>query len=171
MNAHIICDLTVVHFFKCIFNLGPRAVDMLRTPRYHNPALLEDLEGNTQKWYRTISPWAPNVFSAFGIATISVFLQIFGILSWRKQESEEIAKSRFESRHGVEYKLREDRIQTRRLSWRQAPEGGSKLLWPERARDTLFPQVLGLSIGRTAACWQSWWIRGSQSCVYLTSGK
>jgi len=29
MDAHIICDLTFVHLFKCVFNLGPRAVHML----------------------------------------------------------------------------------------------------------------------------------------------
>jgi len=51
--------------------------------------------------------------------------------------SEEIAKSRFEIRPGVDYKLREDIIQTRRLSWLQAPESGSKLLWHEEARDTV----------------------------------
>jgi len=28
MDAHRICDLTVVHLFKRIFNLGPRAVNM-----------------------------------------------------------------------------------------------------------------------------------------------
>jgi len=39
MDAHRIYDLTVVHLFKCIFNLGPRAVNMLRAPRYLNPAL------------------------------------------------------------------------------------------------------------------------------------
>ena len=31
----------------------------------------------------------------------------------------------------MEYKPREDSIQFRRLSWCQAPEGGSKLLWPD----------------------------------------
>jgi len=31
--------LIVVHLFKCIFNLGPRVVDMLQAPRYLNPAL------------------------------------------------------------------------------------------------------------------------------------
>jgi len=40
MDAHRIYDLTVIHFFKCIFNLGPRAINMLRAPRYLNPALL-----------------------------------------------------------------------------------------------------------------------------------
>jgi len=33
------CDLKVVHLFKCIFNLGSRAVNMLRVPRYLNPVL------------------------------------------------------------------------------------------------------------------------------------
>jgi len=40
MNAHRICDLTVDDLFMCIFNLGPHAVNMLRAPRYLNPALL-----------------------------------------------------------------------------------------------------------------------------------
>ena len=31
--------LTVVHWFKCIFNLEPRAVNMLQAPLYLNPAL------------------------------------------------------------------------------------------------------------------------------------
>jgi len=51
--------------------------------------------------------------------------------------SEEITKPRFLSRPGVEHKLWEYRIQTWRLSWFQAFEGDSKLLWPERARDTV----------------------------------
>jgi len=41
--------------------------------------------------------------------------------------SEEIAKPRFESRPGVEYKLWENGNQTRRLSWLQALEGDSEL--------------------------------------------
>jgi len=40
--------------------------------------------------------------------------------------NEEIAKPRFESRTGVEYKLQENRIQARRLSWFQAPGSGRK---------------------------------------------
>ena len=40
-DVHRICDITVVHLFKCIFNLGPRAVIMLRAPRNLNPALIE----------------------------------------------------------------------------------------------------------------------------------
>jgi len=32
-------DLTVVRLFKCIFNLGSRAVDILQAPRYLNLAL------------------------------------------------------------------------------------------------------------------------------------
>jgi len=54
-----------------------------------------------------------------------------------RAESEEIAKPKLGSRSGVEYKLREDRIQSRRLSWIQAYEGSSQLLWPERVRDTV----------------------------------
>ena len=39
MDTHRIYDLTVVHLFKCIFNLGPRALHMLQAPRHLNPAL------------------------------------------------------------------------------------------------------------------------------------
>jgi len=39
MDVHRICDLAVVHLFKCIFNLGPPRSFMLRAPRYLNPAL------------------------------------------------------------------------------------------------------------------------------------
>jgi len=49
--------------------------------------------------------------------------------------SEEIAKPRFESRPGVEYKLQEDGIQSWRFSWLQVSEGSSKLLWPKGFRD------------------------------------
>jgi len=52
-------------------------------------------------------------------------------------ESEESAKLRFESQPGVEYILRKNRIRTQRLSWLQAPEGSSKLLWPKRASNTV----------------------------------
>ena len=51
--------------------------------------------------------------------------------------SEEIAKPIFESRPGLEYKLREDGVQSRKLPGLQVPDGGSKLLWPERGRDTV----------------------------------
>jgi len=34
MDAHSIYDLIVIHLFKCIFNLGTRAFDMLQAPRY-----------------------------------------------------------------------------------------------------------------------------------------
>jgi len=37
----------------------------------------------------------------------------------------------------VEHELQEDRILTWRLSWFQEPESGSKLLCPERARETV----------------------------------
>jgi len=45
--------------------------------------------------------------------------------------SEEVAKPRFESQPGVEYELRQDGIQSLRLSWLQAYEGSSKILRPE----------------------------------------
>jgi len=39
MDVHKIYDLTVVRLFRCIFNLGPRAPNVLQAPRYLNPAL------------------------------------------------------------------------------------------------------------------------------------
>jgi len=39
MDAHRIYDLTVVHLFKCIFDLGPRALNMQKAPRYRNAVL------------------------------------------------------------------------------------------------------------------------------------
>jgi len=43
--------------------------------------------------------------------------------------------------------------QTRRLSWLQAPEGSSKLLWLKMVRDSLlYPSGVETSIGRTAPC-------------------
>ena len=76
--------------------------------------------------------------------------------------SKELAKPRFESWPGVEYKLQEDGIQSRTLFWLQASEG-SKLF---RYCD---PQVLESSAGRTAPCWWTWWTRGRQSCVPRSS--
>jgi len=58
--------------------------------------------------------------------------------------SEEVAKPRFESRLGVEYELQEDGIQSQRLSWLQASEGSSKLLWPLGFRDTVTCKYLNL---------------------------
>jgi len=40
MDTHRIFDLTVVHLFKRICNLGPRAVYMLQAPRHLNLALV-----------------------------------------------------------------------------------------------------------------------------------
>jgi len=51
--------------------------------------------------------------------------------------SEEITKSKFESRPSMGYKLREDGIQSQILFWLQVPEGSSKLLWPNEARNTV----------------------------------
>jgi len=39
MDARKICDLTVVHLFMCMFNLGHRTVNLQQAPRYLNPAL------------------------------------------------------------------------------------------------------------------------------------
>ena len=50
---------------------------------------------------------------------------------------EEVAEPRFESRPGMEYKLREDGVQSRGFSWLQASEGNSKLFRPERFGDTV----------------------------------
>jgi len=50
MDVHKIYDLTVVHLFMCILNLRPRAVNMLRAPRYLNPALL--IRQRTIRFYK-----------------------------------------------------------------------------------------------------------------------
>jgi len=44
---------------------------------------------------------------------------------------EEVAEVRLESPPGVEYKLSENGVQSRRFSWFQASDGSSKLFWPE----------------------------------------
>jgi len=48
MDAHRIYDLTVVHLCKCIFNLGPRGLNMLQAPRYFNPAVVRG--GQIRQW-------------------------------------------------------------------------------------------------------------------------
>jgi len=55
--------------------------------------------------------------------------------------SKEVAKLKFESRPGMEYKLREDGIPSWRLSWLQASEGSSKLFQPQGFGDTVTPGV------------------------------
>jgi len=37
-------EFVIQQLFKCIFNLGPRAVYILRAPRYLNPALVMSRE-------------------------------------------------------------------------------------------------------------------------------
>jgi len=39
MDVHRIYDKSCYHLFKCIFNLGPRTVNMLQAAHYLNPAL------------------------------------------------------------------------------------------------------------------------------------
>jgi len=56
--------------------------------------------------------------------------------------TEEVAKPRFASRPGVEYELRKDGVQSRRLFWLQVSEGNSKILRPKGFRDTV-----------TLTCW------------------
>jgi len=51
--------------------------------------------------------------------------------------TEEVAKPRFESPPGMEHELREDRVQSQRLSWLQAYEGSKKFLRPKGFRDTV----------------------------------
>ena len=47
---------------------------------------LEDLAGNTEQRYQSITLWVPTDFAGLEIANTSVLLQILGILSRRKQE-------------------------------------------------------------------------------------
>jgi len=47
---------------------------------------LSRILGGKQQRYGTVALWVPSSYSGLGIATISVLLQIFRILSWRMQE-------------------------------------------------------------------------------------
>jgi len=49
MDVYKIYDLTVVNLFKCVFNLGPRTVNMLQVPRCLNPAVAA-LVTTTSQW-------------------------------------------------------------------------------------------------------------------------
>ena len=98
-----------------------------------------------------------------------LFLHIFWNFELAHAGSEGVSKPRFKSRPGVECKLREDGIQSRRLSWLQASEGSSKLLRSIGFTDTMTCMVLESSIGRTAACWRACWPRDPHSCVPRSS--
>jgi len=82
---------------------------------------LEDNKGDTQQRYGTIALWVPLWLFRLRSPDLCNF-------ELGHAGSEEVAKPRFESRPSVEYKLQEDGIQSRRLSWLQVFEGSSKLL-------------------------------------------
>jgi len=75
-------------------------------------------------------------FFGLGIATICSSPDLWNF-ELAHAGTEEVAKPRFESRPGVEYELREDGIQSQRLSWLQTPEGSSKLRRPKGFSDTM----------------------------------
>jgi len=93
---------------------------------------LVDFKGETQQGYGTITLWVPQWL---------LWLRVLFARSWNFElahaGTEEVAKPRFESRPGVEYKIRKDGIQSWRLSWLHASEGNSKLLRPKGFRDTV----------------------------------
>jgi len=79
--------------------------------------------------------------------------------------SEEVTKRRVESRSGAEYKLGEDVVQSRRLSWVQASKGSNKLLRPEGLRETV-TLVLESSIRyHQVTCWCRLINNGSTSYI------
>jgi len=73
---------------------------------------------------------SPNGVSRWGSQLLVLFSR-----SWDFElvhaGSEEVAKPRFESHAGVEYELRENGIQSLRLSRLQAYKGSSKILRPK----------------------------------------
>ena len=72
------------------------------------------------------------------MATANALLRIFvWNIDLAYVGSAEVTKPRFESQSSMEYKLREDGIQSWRLSWLQASEVSNKLLRPKGFRDTV----------------------------------
>jgi len=108
---------------------------------------------------------SPSAFSDLGIKIISALLQIFRIFSWRMQELKEIAKTRFESRPGVEYnsgKMESSPgnfpgFRRLRAAARSSGLRGSEILWPScvgifhksdsflliSLKDSLYPVLCG----------------------------
>jgi len=86
-----------------------------------------------------------NRFSALGSELLVLFSRSWGFWVGAGRKCGNRKTSIWKPTQRVVYKLLENKIYTRRLPWLQAPEGGSKLLRREGARDTIFP-----SIGRTA---------------------
>jgi len=95
---------------------------------------LEDFKGDTQQGYGTVTLWVPQWLYWLRDRNSSPDLWSFELAHAR---TEEVAKPRFEGQPGGEYELREDGVQSRRLSWLQASEGSSKLLRPKGFRDTV----------------------------------
>jgi len=75
MDACRIYDLTVVHLFMCIFYLEPRSVNMLRAPRYLNPALGICLTHQiTHPCQVPVATVVSNLLEHFILSSISPFL-------------------------------------------------------------------------------------------------
>ena len=107
---------------------------------------------------------SPDGFSGCGIAirSNSAFLQICGVLSWRKQE---VRKSQnHESRVDPAWSINSGKVESRPVDFPgfrrlRAAASSSDLKGSEIAY--YFLQVFGPSVGWTAACWWAWWIRDS----------
>jgi len=98
---------------------------------------LEDFKGDTQQKYRTIALWVPQWLLWLRDRNYSCSSPDLWNFELAHAGIEEVAEPRFESRPGMEYKLLEDGVQSRRFSWLQASEGSIKLFWPERFGDTV----------------------------------
>jgi len=96
MDARKIYDLTVVHLSMSIFNLGPRAVNMLQAPRFLNlalcliPVLIHMPYSNIlalkrNKWLVSRERASKTCFSASG-------LQTFNFLGERTHLVEKLSK-------------------------------------------------------------------------------
>jgi len=99
---------------------------------------LEDFKGDTQQRYGRVTLWIPNGFSGSWIATISAFLQIFGILSWHMHE---LRKSQNQDlRADPAWSINSGKMESnpgdfpgfRRLRSATSSSGlkGSEILWP-----------------------------------------
>jgi len=89
MDLHIIYHLTVVHLFEWIFNLGPRAVNMLQAPHYLNPALVITQKRSTKQCRHATSKWKNLLHK------IKVLFPISGILQrkWSVPDEDEAMNS------------------------------------------------------------------------------
>ena len=98
---------------------------------------LEDFKRDTQQRYGMVALWVPLWLFWLRDRNYQCPFPDLWNFELAHAGSEEVAKSRFESQLGVEYGLREDGVQSRRISWLQAFESSSKLLRPKGFRVTV----------------------------------